>query len=153
MNRFWKKFIKIILVASGILAGFQPLSINAQEISRNQAEKNSPACPSKNFNDFLKAFRNNNNFQKIFTITPLKYSYLDDDQNKKNILLEGSEVDFPIIESTKKLKQEGIKIKITIKKPNAFVDEWQEGTGWRKTYIFNNKKGCWHLISVDDQST
>lgn len=124
------------------------------------------SCPSQNFPTFLKAYRNNLDIQKAFTVTPLKFnSFYPEFGEKPNVSylnaadlyeVEPSEAQFPIFNNAQELEAQGVKL--SMKKQSSRWYRVQtggmEGTG-ANTYDFDFKKlnGCWRLVEITDYST
>ena len=130
------------------------------------SEAKANGCPSQNFPTFLKAYRNNLDIQKAFTVIPLKFNNFHPSFGEKPDVsyltaadlyeVEPSEAQFPIFNNAQGLEAEGVKL--SMKKQSSRWYSVQtggmEGTG-ANTYDFDFKKlnGCWRLVEITDFST
>jgi hypothetical protein len=135
-------------------------------LSPTIADAKANSCPSQNFPTFLKAYQNNLDIQKAFTVIPLKFNnFYPDFGEKPNVSyltaadlynLEPSEAQFPVFNNAQALKAQGVKMSMKKQASRRYRVQTggMVGTG-ANTYDFDFKKlnGCWRLVEVTDYST
>ncbi len=130
------------------------------------AEAKVNSCPSQNFATFLKAYRNNVDIQRAFTVIPLKFnSFYPNYGEKPDVshlkaadlhFAEPSEAQFPIFINAQELEMQGVKLSMKKQSSRWYrVQTGSMGGTGANAYDFDFKKlnGCWLLVEITDFST
>lgn len=116
------------------------------------------ACPSRQFPEFLLAYRASVALQRAFTQWPLTYISLDTNSQpvpkEKVGTRTWEQMGGPIMLTTKQLNQSGLRESVS-NGPNdtRVVREAGQGNGVLRKYTFRQHGGCWQLVALNDQST
>jgi hypothetical protein len=115
-----------------------------------------PACPSQDFDAFLKAFTTSVKTQVAFTARPLRFERVDSEAQPEPAtvveMLDGDKLAFPVMPTVKeqaaeKFEMATTRISETEMETTLFVPEtdYQLRFGFRKT-------DCWELFKKADDS-
>jgi hypothetical protein len=114
------------------------------------------ACPSSNFDSFLKAFMGDVEIQKAFSVEPLESQTVDATAEPEPALvtkmLTATELQFPLIPSEQQQASEGLKLRqSTLENGDTKVTLVKEDTDYQMSFYFKNE-GCWKLIRIRNDS-
>jgi hypothetical protein len=114
------------------------------------------ACPSPNFDSFLKAFMGDVEIQKKFSAEPLESQAVDATAEPEPALvtkmLTATELKFPLIPSEQQQANEGLKMRqSTLENGDTKVTLAKEDTDYQMSFYFKND-GCWKLIRIRNDS-
>ena len=124
----------------------------------NVAVAKAPACPSQNFNVFIKRFSQNTEIQKQFTKTPLRWvEYYDEQYNPKPKVsyLALDALSFPVLLNEQEQKDNGITVTTKRKNKRQYVVSTGTLHSGAYTYelTFRKNKRCWYLTQVINASS
>lgn len=128
------------------------------EFSALPVDNASIACPSQNFEEFLKNFAKDKNIQSAFTQPLVKVTkYIDDDEKgyvESTIYVEKSDYrdfflsyvnnDFFVVDSAGALSSSPVFPDIKHEPDNAYMVKLPDDPE-SSSYRFRNKNGCWYL--------
>ena len=114
------------------------------------------ACPSPNFDGFLKAFISDVEVQKTFSVEPLESQTVDAAAEPEPALvtkmLSAAELQFPLIPSEQQQASEGLNMRQSVlENGDIKVTLAKEDTDYQMSFYFK-KNGCWKLIRVRNDS-
>ncbi|MEP6829538.1 MAG: hypothetical protein ABI963_04310 [Rhizomicrobium sp.] len=120
-----------------------------------------PECEvhDKSFKSFLSRFTEDQVFQETRLVLPLVWragDYLTVDASVELWTLDKiKKLDYPLIYSSKQLKEERLVQSFPIMQPGRYAEVYQENAGEadsvRVLAHFRNIEGCWFLEEVDDR--
>ena len=114
------------------------------------------ACPSPNFDGFLKAFMENVEVQKAFSTEPLESQTVDATAEPEPALvtktLAAAELKFPLIPSEQQQAKEGLTLRQSVlENGDIKVTLAKEDTDYQVSFYFK-KEVCWELIRIRNDS-
>ncbi|MBX9403407.1 hypothetical protein K4L06_19000 [Lysobacter sp. BMK333-48F3] len=113
------------------------------------------ACPSQDFDAFLVAFMDDPAVQKAFTKRPLQSETVDADAMPEpkpvTALLDGEKLEFPLMPSTARQKQDGLALSQSESNGDKEVMLAKPDTDYQLSYFFR-KGDCWTLYRMRDDS-
>ena len=114
------------------------------------------ACPSPDFNSFLKTFMGDVEIQKKFSADPLESQTVDATAEPEPALvtkmLTATELQFPLIPSEQQQASEDLKIRQSeLENGDVKVTLAKEDTDYKMSFYFK-KNGCWELIRIRNDS-
>ena len=114
------------------------------------------ACPSSNFDSFLKAFISDVEVQKAFSAKPLESQTVDATAEPEPALitkmLTETELKFPLIPSEQQQANEGLKMRQSaLENGDIKVTLAKEDTDYQMSFYFK-KEACWKLIRIRNDS-
>lgn len=122
--------------------------LNTRSIRENHYSQGS-------FDDFLLTFSGNVDFQKKFTHFPLQKLFVridaDPEPKPEEILLDKSQVYFPIYPHPKEIERLSLILDISQGKKEAKISIRQDDTDYLVSFFFEFND-CWYLIRVEDWS-
>lgn len=151
-----KKYRYLILLLNVLLVDQSYAVVQYEDLEKLVSSRTSNACPSQNFDIFLKLFSEDKEIQMEFTKYPLMRLELDlnAEPEPKQILrkLSREDIEFPIMpdEASRTKKSLIIRVDEHISR-RAKVALTRIDTDYLIVYIFN-RKSCWKLERVEDWS-
>ncbi|MDR6843259.1 hypothetical protein [Pseudoxanthomonas sacheonensis] len=114
------------------------------------------ACPSPNFEGFLKVFISDVEAQKEFSAKPLESQTVDATAEPEPALvtkmLTATELEFPLIPSEQQQANEGLKMRQSVlENGDIKVTLAKEDTDYQMSFYFK-KEACWKLIRIRNDS-
>ncbi len=133
-----------------------PDTRSAVAASTPAAASTMSACPSPDFESFLKAFMADVKIQKKFSADPLESQAIDATAEPEPALvtrmLTATELQFPLIPSEQQQAGEGLKIRQSeLESGDIKVTLGKEDTDYQMSFYFK-KNGCWELIRIRNDS-
>lgn len=114
------------------------------------------ACPSSNFDGFLKVFISDLEAQKEFSANPLENQTVDATAEPEPALvtkmLTATELKFPLIPSEQQQANQGLKMRQSaLENGDIKVTLAKEDTDYQMSFYFK-KEVCWKLIRIRNDS-
>jgi hypothetical protein len=115
------------------------------------------ACPSSNFDGFLKAFISDIEVQKTFSAKPLESQTVDVLAEPEPALvtkmLSAAELQFPLIPSEQQQVKEGLtkRQSVVLENGHTKVTLAKEDTDYQMSFYFR-KNQCWQLYRIRNES-
>lgn len=113
------------------------------------------ACPSQDFDAFLKAFADDVDVQKAYTQRPLRSDSIDPDASPEpkpvSVMLDGDGLQFPIMPSSQQQKQDGLSLSLSELNGDKEVMLAKPDTDYQLSFFFR-KGECWTLYRKRDDS-
>lgn len=116
------------------------------------------ACPSREFEQFLKAFMRDVAVQRAYTRDPYavtSYDVQDLEADPTTHQLAAKDVRFPVILSADDMVKHGVVYEVQRKGPDQYqVSTHSDGSGaYAITFDFKRGADCWQLVGAVDAST
>lgn len=117
-----------------------------------------PACPSPDFDAFIKAFQEDVALQKAFTARPLESVMIDGNADPepapKTEMLNDAQIKFPLMGNVAMQAQEGLKSEVTVIGADREFKLFVPDSGIQIRYLFRQKSdaSCWELYQVADDT-
>ncbi|MGO1069111.1 hypothetical protein [Lysobacter sp. CA199] len=113
------------------------------------------ACPSQDFDAFLKAFAEDAQLQKSYTQRPLQSETIDADADPEPkpviAMLDGDALQFPLMPSAQKQQADGLVMSQTELNGDKEVMLVKPDTDYQLSFFFR-KGECWTLYRMRDDS-
>lgn len=150
-----------ILVLSAALIGCSgsdtppSLSTSAAHATSSTVRPES-ACHADNFDEFIRAFENDIEFQKANTADPLDKERVDANAEPEpalvHHLMHKGELKFPLMPARKQQAEKALKMTSTpVSAKEMQVKLFQEDTDYQITFFFRYTD-CWTLYRIQDDS-
>ena len=152
----------VLLVMAALLGGCkaapQQSSVDVSSAAPTAAASASAtlACPSPNFDGFLKAFISDVEVQKAFSAEPLESQTVDATAEPEPALvtkvLTAAELQFPLIPSEQQQAKEGLAMRQSVlENGDTKVTLAKEDTDYQMSFYFR-KNECWQLFRIRNES-
>lgn len=113
------------------------------------------ACPSQDFEVFLKAFADDIEVQKAYTQRPLRSDSIDPDASPEprpvSAMLDGDALRFPVMPSTRQQQSDGLALSLSETNGDKEVMLAKPDTDYQLSFFFR-KGECWTLYRKRDDS-
>jgi len=150
----------VLLVMAALLGACkatpQQNSVEAPSAVPTPAPTSALACPSPSFDGFLKAFTENIEVQKAFSVEPLESQTVDAAAEPEPALvtkmLSAAELQFPLIPSERQQSKEGLTMRQSVlESSDTKVTLAKEDTDHQMSFYFR-KNQCWQLYRIRNES-
>lgn len=136
------------------------LAVKSWKISASDAvaQAAAPACPSRDFDAFLKAFASDNSIERAFTAPVVKVAQLGGGEDGDDTVLvyqsAANYADFNVeydgkafhyVDAKGSRDAASLELKVEPQGENARTVRYQYGMSEGNSYTFENNNGCWYL--------
>lgn len=133
--------------------------VSALDPAAKSMDSAAPACPSQDFDAFLKAFASDDRIERAFTAPVVKVAELYSDDNgdhARMVYVAGSAYDdfnvnyaadaFHFVDSAKSVDKKPLRLEIQPKGDEQRSVRYMYGVSEGNSYTFKKSSDCWYLI-------
>lgn len=147
----------VLLASCDTAPSTDPVATDTSAVIRQAAtEGKAASCPSQDFDAFFKAFSEDVNVQKSFTVKPLQSEFIDvtaePEPQPVSQMLNEADLNFPLIPNLQKQAADRLKqTRTDLAKEEVEVTLTKEDTDYQMSFFFK-KDDCWMLYRMRDDS-